>query len=66
MTPQECLEVAQDQLAIACENLANQKIGQSPSYKLALEEVEACIHALKSAQNAALSEGFKTWKNNID
>lgn len=65
MSKQERLEIAQDQLAMACENLANQKTIEKSSYKLALEEVEACIHALKSVQAATLKEEFLNWKNNI-
>jgi hypothetical protein len=65
MTKQERLEIAQDQLAIACENLANQKTSQTSSYKMALEEVELCIHALKSVQSLTLQEEFLDWKKNI-
>jgi hypothetical protein len=65
MTKEQYLEMAQDQLTMACENLANQKSSETMSYKLAVEEVEACIHALKSIQSANLSEAFLNWKKNI-
>jgi len=65
MTKQEKLEMAADQLAIACENLANQKVPNTASYKLAVEEVEACIHALKGIQSTTFQEQVEDWKSHI-
>lgn len=50
MSEKELLELAQDQLEIACENLTNQKNKGSEAYKLATFEIEACITALKSVE----------------
>lgn len=50
MTEQELLEMAQDQLEIACENLVNQKNKAGEAYKSAAYEVESCISALKTLE----------------
>jgi hypothetical protein len=54
MTDQERLEMAKDQLEIACENLVNQKNKYSESYKTAAFEVESCINALKIVEAKVL------------
>jgi hypothetical protein len=63
MTKEQELEMAQDQLAIACENLANQKSHKAESFRLAAEEVEACIHALKAVQLQGTHTNPQNWRD---
>lgn len=66
MTDKEMLEMAQDQLEIACENLVNQKSKVSEAYKLAAYEVESCVNALKGIESQILlSQNSCSYNNNI-
>jgi hypothetical protein len=54
MSEQELLELAKDQLDMACENLANQKDKSTEAYKMASFEVESCKDALNSIERKIL------------
>lgn len=51
ISKQECYEMAQDQLIMACEDLANQAQKDQRAFQRATAEVAACLQALKAAQN---------------
>jgi hypothetical protein len=67
MSEKELLEMAQDQLEIACQNLANQKNKASEAYKVAAFEVESCLMALKAvkAQTLTQPQAFEERYQNI-
>lgn len=50
LSPQETYEMAQDQLIMACEDLANQAQKDQAAFQRATAEVAACLYALKSAK----------------